>query len=432
MLEKVILSQLQEHLAENQLLDSFQSAYKKNHSTETALLHVMNLLLTNADKKHVSVLALLDLSAAFDTIDHNILLRRLNTTFGISGSALDWFTSYLLDRSQRILVDGLYSSPACLKYGVPQGSVLGPVLFTLYTQPLSVVFGQHGCDFHKYADDTQIEDSAQPSDLSNATHKIELCISDVKDWMLGNKLRLNDSKTEVLCCGPRHVLGDISETFLRVGGDEIRFQNSVRDLGVQIDSELSMNNHISHVCRTANFELGKIASVRNFLTFQATVQLVSSLILSRLDYCNSLFSGLSSTQLSRLQQVQNNAARLIFRKSKKDHVTPLLIELHWLPVIHRIDYKIASLAYRCFDGSLPPYLSSLLTIYQPSRSLRSGSERLLKVPKAQLKTFGQRAFQFQAPSVWNSLPSEIRNTASLSAFKTQIKTYFFRKAFCTS
>ena len=141
-------------------------------------MSVLEGLLTKSDQKLVSTLALLDLSAAFDTLDHAILLRRLQSTFGISGVALSWFESYLSDRMQSVMVDGLMSTPIPLVFGVPQGSVLGLVLFTLYSQPLSDVIACHICDYHKYADDTEIPDSAPPSDFTSAQSNIQSCISD--------------------------------------------------------------------------------------------------------------------------------------------------------------------------------------------------------------------------------------------------------------
>ena len=151
--------------------------------------------------------------------------------------------------------------------------------------------------------------------------------------------------------------------------------------------------------------------------------------MSRFDYCNSSLYGVSSGQLQRLQRIQNHAARLVLRKRKSDHITPLLKELHWLPVESRIKFKVATLAYRHFDGTLPPYLSARLSIYHPGRELRSSSEKLPVVPEKGLKSAGGRTFAFAAPSIWNTLPNSLRNLPTLAQFKCHLKTYLFGKDF---
>ena len=171
-----------------------------------------------------------------------------------------------------------------------------------------------------------------------------------------------------------------------------------------------MEQHISHLCRSAYLAMRQIASVIRYLTEKNTVRLVSSFVLSKLDYCNAALAGLPATHIARLQRIQNNAARLVLQKSKRQHVTPLLKQLHWLPIQTRIDYKLATLAFGHFDGSLPQYLSSRLDIYiyQLSRSLRSSNDRLLRVPHWKLKSFGCRSFSYQGPVVWNSLPTDLK------------------------
>ena len=154
------------------------------------------------------------------------------------------------------------------------------------------------------------------------------------------------------------------------------------------------------VCSAAHLELRRIASVLPYLTQSATARLVLSAITSRLDYCNSILAGLPLKQISRLQRFQNNAAKLVLRKSKYDHVTPLRQELHWLPIKFRTQDRHFCL--RFFNSSLPGYLSQTLCAYEPTRNLRSSCEKLLKVPKRNTKTFGERSFSFLAPSVWNS------------------------------
>ena len=428
-LERVVLKQLLQHLSVNNLLEINQSAYRTDHSTETAVLSVINELLANADNRHVSMLTLLDLSAAFDTLDHSVLLKRLEVTFGVRKTVLSWFKSYLSNRTQCVSVGGHTSDSCKLDCGVPQGSVLGPVLFTLYTQPLSDVIASHNCDFHKYADDTELHRSAPPDSFTSAQSVVQRCVDDVQVWMSNNYLKLNTDKTEAIPISTSARAAPFSNQSTVIGGLSIQFQSCVKYLGVKIDQSLTFQDHISSVCRAAFLELRRISSIRRYLSKDATAKLVSAMITSRLDYCNSILCGLPAGQISRLQHIQNSAARLVLLKKKRDHVTPLLKELHWLPLTFRIDFKMACLAFKHFDGTLPPYLSRTLTTYCPSRSLRSSSEKLLKVPKFNLKTAGQRSFQYLAPTIWNNLPSDLRNLPTLSIFKSHLKTHFFRIAF---
>ena len=389
----------------------------------------MEGLLVGADEKLVSVLALLDWSAAFDTIDHAILLTRLKKTFGIDGRALRWFDSYLHGRVQAVTIDGYLSDPVFLSCGVPQGSVLGPILFTLYTKPLSDLIHTCACDHHKYADDTQVSKGAPVSEFQDVLTTVETCIKDIVSWMQSNKLKLNTEKTEVLPVGSDAQLRLVEQDRATIGEKSVSFKTSVRDLGVYVDQTLSMKNQVSNLCRVTYLEMRRIALMRPYLSQKATAQLVVSFIFSRLDYCNSILAGLPSCLTDRLQKIQNNAARLVLQKSKRDHVTPMLRQLHWLPIIYRPKFKLAVLAYRFFDGSLPPYLSSLLTQYKPVRNLRSASEMLLEVPRRKLKSYGERSFSYQAPVVWNALPSQVRSAPSLVSFKSILKTHYFIQAF---
>ncbi|KAK7092915.1 hypothetical protein V1264_008591 [Littorina saxatilis] len=430
-LEKVVLAQLSEHLAKTGMVEPLQSAYRADHSTETALLKVANDLLTACDSGSVSLLALLDLSAAFDTIDHDILLARLNTTFGITGTALGWFCSYLTGRTQAVVIQNRHSEDTILKYGVPQGSVLGPVLFTMYIQPLGKVIKHHNVLYHMFADDTQLQKSAHTKQFTELVQSIESCSDHIKQWMTVNKLKMNDDKTEIMPVGKQSNLKLLSETSsLTLSDTTVTFSSKVKNLGVHLDSSLSMDAHINSLCRTAFLEMRRISQIRHLLSLDATKTLVSVFILSRLDYCNSLLAGLPDAKLDRLQRIMNNAARLVLRKRKRDHVTPLLMTLHWLPIKARITYKIATLCYRSLhDDSAPSYLSSLLKPHVPTRNLRSADAGHLVVPRIKLNAFGKRAFIYTAPSIWNSLPMSVRLSTSLLSFKSSLKTHLFRQYF---
>ncbi len=201
--------------------------------------------------------------------------------------------------------------------------------------------------------------------------------------------------------------------------------SSVRNLGVIFDDQLTFKEHIAKTARSCRFALHNIRQIRPFLTEHAAQLLVQALVISRLDYCNALLAGLPSNTIKPLQMIQNAAARLVFNEPKRAHVTPLFVSLHWLPVAARIKFKTLMLAYRTTTGSAPTYFHSLMTIYIPSRSLRSVSERCLMVPSQRGTKSLSRTFSFTVPGWWNELPTPIRYTESLTIFKRHLKTHLF-------
>ena len=203
----------------------------------------------------------------------------------------------------------------------------------------------------------------------------------------------------------------------------------MKNLGVMFDSAMTMSSFIGMLCKSLNFQLYKIASIRQFLTTEVTRQLVTSLILSKLDYCNALLAGVTKDKLSKLQMIQNNAARLITKKRKSEHVTPLLKQLHWLPVEQRIVYKISLLCFKCLHKIAPSYLSDLLTLYTPNRALRSSRDTMrLNRQETNLMKCGERAFMSVGPRMWNELPLNIREAPTLAQFKSLLKTHLFKQA----
>lgn len=425
-LEKAVLKQLLDYIKFSNLGEIFQSAYKSYHSTETALVRVANDILSMLNDRKVCLLTLLDLSAAFDTIDHQILLNRLYSSFGISGRAIAWFSSYLKDRTQAVRVNQSISESTPLLFGVPQGSVLGPIIFTMYTQPLADIFKKYHMSYHFYADDSQIYMSSNAKFLNDLISKLGKCVHDVKLWMDSNKLKLNEDKTEVILIG-NQVKTKYEGKFVSLNGVKIQLADVVKNLGIILDNKMNLEFCVSTLCKSLNFQLYKIASIRQYLTPEVTKKLVTSLILSRLDYCNALLAGLPKNLLSKLQIIQNNAARLIYRKKKSDHVTPILQQLHWLPVEQRIEYKICLLTYKCLHGFAPKYLSNLLQRYTPQRELRSSKDTLyLRLQEIPNNNYGKRAFKCIAPSLWNKLPIHIRQALSIDIFKSLLKTHLFK------
>ena len=369
----------------------------------------------------------------FDTLDHQILLSRLNSVLGIQSTALQWFQSYLSHRYQSTSVNNSSSSPSQLMYGVPQGSVLGPILFVLYTTPLSDIIANHSVNHQLFADDTQLQKSAPLNEVTNLTKELNACTDNIKTWMTENQLKLNDDKTEALLfpfsSSLKPSTGPLPDS-ITLGSHNIPFSDSARNLGFILDSKLSMKKHIITICQTAYFELKRISSIRRFLTEDATKTLVTSYILSRLDYCNCLLMGIPNSVTQPLQKIQNFAARLVLLAPRHHHATPLLEKLHWLPISERIKYKVACMCFSAINGSGPAYLSELLHVYTPSRTLRSSSDtRMLEIQQYKRKTHGFRTFSCFGPHIWNSLPQDLRHCATLSSFKAKLKTFLFSQYF---
>lgn len=422
--EKIVAIRLKSYLEDNFLFEPFQSAYREYHSVETALLKINNDLLKNLDNGKISALILTDLSAAFDTINHDLLLKRLQLRFGITNTALEWFKSYLTGRCQAVKIAGLGDFRE-LKWGVPQGSILGPILFTLYTMPLSDIARKYGISHHFYADDAQLY-----LELRNATSEesLQSCVSEFRNWMIVNQLKVNDDKTEILLVGSKYHLKKRSSISFNVGNETVYSSKQVKNLGVIFDNSLTMCEFINSKCSACFYYIREIGKIRKFLTIEATKNIVQAYVTSRLDFCNSILYGVNKQYVKKLQFVQNAAAKLIYRARKYDHVTPILIDLHWLPVDKRIVFKILVHVFNCVNNRAPRYLNDLLVSYCPARNLRSSNSHVLKENRVKTK-YGTRAFENCGPVLWNSLPSIIRESISINVFKKKLKTFLFQQAY---
>ena len=301
------------------------------------------------------LLLLLDLSAAFDTIDHLILLNRLEKSVGITGLAHEWFRSYLSERRQYVKIDNSRSNEHDLSIGVPQGSVLGPILFLLYIGPLANIFRKYGLKLDGYADDTQIYCSipCNDSERKHAIDNVNACLDEVKIWMVNNKLRLNDAKTECITFKSSKKSNDPSG-IITVGDSAIEPSTCVRNLGAYLDQELAMKEHVSAAVRSAYFHLRRIAKIRRHITRDACTKVVISTVTSRFDFHNALLVGTTQKLRSRLLVLQNHSARLVTGTSRMTHIQPVLKDLHWLPINQRITYKCALIIHKSLYQTVSP------------------------------------------------------------------------------
>ena len=285
-LERVVAKQLQNYLTVNNLHEPQQSAYRKHHSTETAPLCVQNDIVQAIDGKKSVILVLLDLSAAFDTIDHSVLLHRLQHDLGITGTALKWLDSYLSDRTQTVKISDSFSTKQKLLFGV---------LFSLYSSPVAKIARKYGLCVQLYADDTQLYLSFTPCEWGDALERVEECVKEIKAWMLANKLQLNGDKTQiVLVSAPRANSGVSDLVHVQIDGHPIPFSTSVKNLGEIFDKQLNMEAHVKSLCRSCMFHLRNISNIRRLLSHKTTCPVLLQLTVIRTTILNDMSPPTSS------------------------------------------------------------------------------------------------------------------------------------------
>ena len=238
----------------------------------------------------------------------------------------------------------------------------------MYSAPIEDIINKHGLSSVSYADDTQIYVVIKPSNRDSAISQVETCIKDIHIWMAANKLMLNDAKTELLHVSSRFSK-NVPDIHINIGDTSISPSKTVRDLDVILDNNLTMTSHVNNVCRSASYAIYRIGKLRRYLDAENTEKLVHAFITSRLDNCNSILYGLPDKELNKLQRIQNAAARLVSLTKKRDHITPVLFQLHWLPVRQRIIFKLLRLTFKTLNGQSAAYISDLVTLYQPQRTL---------------------------------------------------------------
>lgn len=434
LLEKAVLQQLNVHLDDNGLFCSAQSGYRKDHSCETLLIRMSDDIIKRVSDNQTVMIILLDLSAAFDTIDHDILLQKLQDDYNVGGTPLKWIMSYLQRRSFTVKINGKMSSLKDLLYGVPQGSILGPILFILYTKELQCIASKHGLEIQLYADDSQVYtgfNSKRPASLEDTRKRIDSCMAEIKDWMVTNFMKLNTGKTELLICAKSKILESIDEVLtVQVGEDEITgsdwSQDLGKSLGVKFDESLKMMRQIADVVKKCNWTLLNLRRISSFLNEGLKIMLVKQLVLSKIDYCNALYMNLPATRTRRLKSVMNSSIRFIYHiRDRSVELAPYYKRAHILPLKERIHFKACLMTHKAIYGKAPGYLQELITVENPIHRTRAKDDGKLLVPRLSKTNLESRMFSNYAPDVWNMLPGNIRNEDSTDAFKRLLKTHMF-------
>ena len=439
LLERAVLNQLNDHLNNNDLHCPVQSGYRPHYSCETLLVRMTDDINKEIQAGNIVIVVLLDLSAAFDTIDHGILLDKLLKDYGIGGKAIQWIQSYLQSRSFCVKIEDSISSLLELLFGVPQGSLLGPILFILYIKALQKIAAKYGLDIQLYADDSQLYISfhpSRPSELVNATDSVNKCLAEIKSWMVNNFMKLNESKTELLVLGRPRVLKDCDlKVTIQFGNMTISPTDCKGDnwksLGVKFDETLSMERQISSVRQRCSWTMMNLRSIVRYLDEGVKIMMVKQLVISKLDYCNCLYMNLAKTRLNKLRSILNGAIRFIYNiKDRTEDLIPYYKKAHILPIDQRIFFKVCLLTHKAVHGTSPVYIRELVEIDRPvdstnTRSKVHGDRFRLKLPKMTKNKADERRFSNYAPVSWNSLPLRIRCLMDTDCFKRQLKNHLY-------
>ena len=420
-LEKIVAIQLMSYLETNNLLSNSQHGFRSNLSTETALLKITDEIYHNIDSKKVSLLLLLDLSKAFDSVHHDILIHKCKK-LGIDEF---WFQDYLCNRTQSVRINNAISSPKKITFGVPQGSILGPILFIIFINDMSNTL--INCFIVQYADDTQILLTGNIDDIAELIVRAEHILSKAKIYFQLNGLSVNERKTQCIFFGSRQNISRISEDVrISFNNNDIGLSKKVKNLGVYMDSFMVFDAHIEEMSKKVTGTLLYINRISDKFDRSTRITVVQSLVLSIMYYCSKVWGKTNKTMIERVQKLLNFAAKVAYGGLRKyDHVSPIFNELGWLKVDQKIFFDLCIAVFKTIKNQTPSWVFSLPS-NSSVREINTRQNNDLFIPRTTTDV-GARSFLVKGPTLWNTLPKEITDIQSINIFKTKLKHFILHK-----
>ena len=419
-MERILYDQLYNYLTKFELLSDSQFGFRKFHSTATALLDRTNDWYMNLDRKMFNLVVLIDLKKAFDTVDHQILLKKLEL-YGIKGQALSFLESYLSNRNQKCQIQGSVSSEKLIKCGVPQGSILGPLFFLLYINDLPQCLDK--TKPRLFADDTNLTVSGDSiTDLETAVNSD---LEKLRKWLIANKLSLNVAKTEFMLIGSKQMIKNISNLQLnvKIENESIKQVYESKTLGVTIDQHLSWKTNTENICKKITSGISALRRLKEFADKQTLLSVYNAIVRPYFDYCCEVWDVFGETQSKRLQKLQNRAARIILNMSNDIDHSVALQALGWKPLKTERKKSKAKIMYKLLNKMGPKSLSNLFTYKGEvtNYKLRNISSSLC-LPQPRTNNM-KKSFVYDGAHLWNSIPKEIRESKSFSSFRKKIATH---------
>lgn len=415
LIECIVKNQLNEHIKNCNFLIETQSGFRERHSCETALNCVISSWKDALENGEIIISVFLDFKRAFETVDHEILLMKLKS-YGIDGVENDWFRSYMENRKQQTNFENEISNCRENTYGVPQGSVLGPLLFILYINDIQNAL--ENCKINLFADDALLTYSSK--DYNSAVLKVNSDLKLIHTWLNANKLKLNINKTKFMTLSYKPV---ITRNVIAINDDAIEQVTTFKYLGVVIDNKLTFKDHIEKIIKKVSSNVGLLYRLSPKLTKSARLTIYQSVIKPHLEYCSSVLFLCNNCDVNKLQVLQNKAMRIILKRNRRSNVCVMLKDLNWLSVKQLIVFKVMLFIYKMRSGLLPNYLCTKIeynyTIYN-SRSLRNREN--FRLPNLK-KSASQNSVFYKGVKMFNLLPYNIKTAINVNQFKKLCKLY---------
>ena len=411
LLERSVFDQMYPFLNSKGLIHDRQSGFRPKHSTCTALVNVTEDWYDSIDKGEYIGVVMLDLKKAFDTVSHDILVKKLSN-YDISQQCVKWIGSYLSERRHITCVNGVKSESSICSCGVPQGSILGPLFFIIYINDLPRV--AKNVKVSMYADDTVLYTSSKCiNTVVNALNE-DLCY--VNEWLIDNKLSLNVSKSEVMIMGTRHKVSNIdrSDVNVNVNGLRLQYVNTCKHLGVLIDDKLTWHDQIDKVRKQVLFGSYMLRKASYFIPSHTLKMLYNSIVAPHFDYCDIVWNTCGETDKEKLQRLQNRCAKIINGARYDSSATEALAILNWDPLKDRVQYHESLTMYKIMNGLTPIYVKDRFKIKDSGYMLRG--YKTLSIPKPRTE-FKKRSLSYRGAILWNNMPTEIKQARDVECFK---------------